>query len=112
MIETERPRLLNSLPREATVIPLPTDDATPPVTNRNFAMTLPSARPQLASPLYAYSYRARFCPISSSVMFALVRIGALGHACLSLIRRARVTSFSSPSRAQRERGQEPRYGLL
>src|SRR5215831_18816799 len=38
MIATESPRLFSRRPIDATAIPLPTDDATPPVTNKYFAM--------------------------------------------------------------------------
>ena len=36
-METERPRLLSSRPMLAAVMPLPTDDVTPPVTKTYFA---------------------------------------------------------------------------
>src|SRR5947209_9369504 len=35
MRETETPRFVSRRPREATLIPFPTDDATPPVTKMN-----------------------------------------------------------------------------
>src|SRR5579883_998705 len=38
MRETETPRFFSSRPREATLIPFPTDDATPPVTKMNLDM--------------------------------------------------------------------------
>src|SRR5579884_2837215 len=42
MSETETPRFLRRRPSEATLIPLPTDDATPPVTKMNFDIEKPS----------------------------------------------------------------------
>src|SRR5262245_1838640 len=39
MIETLAPRLLINRPIEAVVMPLPTDDATPPVTKMYFGMS-------------------------------------------------------------------------
>src|SRR5215469_1161909 len=38
IIATDSPRLFSRRPIEATAIPLPTDEATPPVTNKYFAM--------------------------------------------------------------------------
>src|SRR4051812_12935114 len=40
--ETETPRLFSSLPREATVMPLPTDDTTPPLTKMYRVTSAPS----------------------------------------------------------------------
>ena len=39
--ETEMPLLLSTRPMEATVMPLPTLDATPPVTNMYFTIFVP-----------------------------------------------------------------------
>ena len=39
MIETLAPRLLISRPIEAVVMPLPTDETTPPVTKMYFGIT-------------------------------------------------------------------------
>src|SRR5215217_3509129 len=50
MIETLAPRLLISRPIEAVVIPLPTDDATPPVTKMYFGMFL--------SPAFSFQHSA------------------------------------------------------
>src|SRR5579872_1873401 len=41
IMATDSPQLLSSRPMDATAIPLPTEDATPPVTNRNFDMSVP-----------------------------------------------------------------------
>src|SRR6266581_3246663 len=41
MSETETPRFLRRRPSEATLIPFPTDDATPPVTKINFDICFP-----------------------------------------------------------------------
>src|SRR5579875_109284 len=41
MMEPEMPRFLSRRPMEATLIPLPTDDATPPVTKINFDIRTP-----------------------------------------------------------------------
>src|SRR5215471_15720739 len=41
MMETEMPRLLRSRPMDATAIPLPTDETTPPVTKMNFGTPSP-----------------------------------------------------------------------
>src|SRR5690348_7964764 len=41
MSETETPRFLRRRPNEATLIPFPTDDATPPVTKINFDIMKP-----------------------------------------------------------------------
>src|SRR6185312_11611602 len=38
MMATDNPRLLKRRPSDATVMPLPTDETTPPVTNRNFGI--------------------------------------------------------------------------
>ena len=38
MIETERPRLLSSRPMLAAVMPLPSEEVTPPVTKTYFAI--------------------------------------------------------------------------
>jgi hypothetical protein len=40
MATTEMPRLLSSLPIDATVTPLPIEETTPPVTNMNLAIVL------------------------------------------------------------------------
>src|SRR5687768_11987124 len=43
-METERPRLLRMHPVEATVIPLPTEETTPPVTKMYLGMRSTSSR--------------------------------------------------------------------
>src|SRR5579859_6603446 len=45
IIATDNPRLFSNRPMDATAIPLPTEDATPPVTNKNFGMTVPPTAP-------------------------------------------------------------------
>src|SRR5439155_13798682 len=49
MIETEMPRFLSKRPNEATLIPFPTDEATPPVTKIYFDI-----RPPLPGALQMY----------------------------------------------------------
>src|SRR5689334_1696202 len=50
MIETERPRLLSSRPMLAAVMPLPSEEVTPPVTKTYFAIaSRPSCRGKSAS---------------------------------------------------------------
>jgi hypothetical protein len=39
MVQTLAPRLLSNRPIEAVVMPLPTDETTPPVTNMYFGIT-------------------------------------------------------------------------
>src|SRR5262245_46976500 len=61
MIETLAPRLLISRPIEAVVIPLPTDDATPPVTKMYFGMSFsPAFSRQLSAVSTRVSGRPRF----------------------------------------------------
>src|SRR5437588_4982641 len=45
-METSTPRLLSTRPIDAAVIPLPTDETTPPVRNMYFGIALPSHLPR------------------------------------------------------------------
>src|SRR5215469_11997473 len=91
IIATDSPRLFSRRPIEATAIPLPTDEATPPVTNKYFAMCY--------SPEIAYT--------GSSACRAMTHrtlpndFQSTGHPVTYFI-----WSLSAPKR----RGQDPRRG--
>ncbi len=74
MMATDRPRLLSSRPIEATAIPLPTDDATPPVTNKYFVMRCSPEIP-IAAVLFAtvglLASLASLAPFVLPALFAL-----------------------------------------